>query len=57
MTFNTIFVGKPENCQDVYKRGHTSSGIYTIYLWNERDKSFDPLMCFVIWKPQMEAGQ
>ena len=40
MTFNTIFVGKPENCQDVYKRGHTSSGIYTIYLWNECDKTF-----------------
>ena len=40
MTLNTFFPDKPENCQDVIRRGHTTSGIYTIYLWNECDKTF-----------------
>ena len=41
---NTIFRGffsvEPENCQDIIERGYTTSGIYTIYPWDESDKDF-----------------
>ncbi|XP_022307481.2 fibroleukin-like [Crassostrea virginica] len=31
---------EPENCQDIFERGYTTSGIYTIYPWDESDKDF-----------------
>nr|XP_022312305.1 fibroleukin-like [Crassostrea virginica] len=31
---------EPENCQDICERGYTTSGIYTIYPWDESDKDF-----------------
>ena len=41
-TPNTIFFFpvEPENCQDMFERGYTTSGIYTIYPWDESDKDF-----------------
>ena len=35
-----FFPDEPENCQDIFERGYTTSGIYTIYLRDECDKDF-----------------
>nr|XP_022307527.1 fibroleukin-like [Crassostrea virginica] len=29
-----------ENCQDIFEKGYTTSGIYTIYPWDKCDKDF-----------------
>lgn len=41
-----FFSDRPENCQDLFERGYTTSGIYTIYLWIEYDKTFRSVCVF-----------
>ena len=39
-TLVVFFSVEAENCQDIFEKGYTTSGIYTIYPWDKCDKDF-----------------
>ena len=44
--FDMYITARPENCHSLFKRGYTTSGIMTIYPWDECDRNYRSIDVF-----------